>query len=102
MLIEAKYKKDKILATHVDNTADLFAYNKHLRVDSSNGWTKGKQFRKVASVLQSTLDDYEKFHPGWNKRMQNSKDGADQKKAWLEFCNSPWAYGGMTVEKMVH
>ncbi len=88
MLIEAKYKDDKIIATHGYDPGPLMAYNQEMRKDSSNGWSKGKNLRHIARVDAEALDDYGKKHPEWLQRMNYSKDINVQRRAFVEFCNA--------------
>lgn len=102
MLVRARYENDKFITTHLGRVDELHAYNKELRKDELNGWSKGKNFRRVGNVHPFNWAKYADLHPGWEQRMYDASNYADQKRAWLEFCNDPLGQDGLTVEKMLH
>ena len=102
MLIEAKYKNDKISALHAQNIAGIPEYCHDLAKDPSNGFTKDRNMRRIGSFPTFTLMEYDRVHPGWYKRITENKDFQDKQKAWREFLNSDYAKPFMMVEKMKH
>lgn len=102
MLIEAKYKNDKMIATHVEKIGDQVKYCADLAKDRSNGFSKDRNMRRVGSFPILTLMDYDKVHPGWYKRATEQPDFKDKQKAWREFLASEWAKPFLMVEKILH
>lgn len=102
MLIEAKYKKDKITAVHAQNIAGIPEYCHDLSKDPSNGFTKDRNMRRIGSFPTLTLMEYDRLHPGWMKRAMNVRDMADKQKVWREFLDSDYAKPFMMVEKLKH
>ena len=102
MLISAKYKEDKISATHVVRVDDQIRYSKELAKDQSNGFTKDRNMRRIGSFPTFTLMEYDRVHPGWYNRITYNQDFQDKQKAWKEFLGSEYAKPFMMVEKMKH
>jgi len=102
MLIEAKYEKDKIKATHVQRIDGISRYCRDLAKDPSNGFTKDRQMRRVGSFPTFALMNYDRSHPGWFSRVAVNKDFQDKQKAWREFLDSEYAKPFMMVERMKH
>jgi hypothetical protein len=102
MLISAKYKSDKVTATHVERIDEQSAYCRDLAKDQSNGFTKDRNMRRIGSFPTVTLMEYDRTHPGWYTRACITKDFQDKQKAWKEFLDSDYAKPFMMVEKMKH
>jgi hypothetical protein len=102
MLISAKYKNDKVIATHVEKIDEQSAYCHDLAKDQSNGFTKDRQMRRIGSFPTFTLMEYDRCHPGWYARVTINKDFQDKHKAWREFLDSDYSKPFMMVEKMKH
>lgn len=102
MLIEAKYKNDKLVVTHVQKIDEISDYCRDLAKDQSNGFTKDRNMRRIGSFPTFTLMAYDQTHPGWYKRITENKDFQDKQKAWREFLNSEYSKPFMMVEKMKH
>ena len=102
MLIEAKYKNDKITAVHAQNIAGIPEYCHELSKDPSNGFTKDRNMRRIGSFPTFTLMEYDRLNPGWYARITQTKDFEDKQKAWREFLDSDYAKPFMMVEKMKH
>ena len=102
MLIEAKYKDDKVSVLHAQNIAGIPDYCRDLAKDQSNGFTKDRNMRRIGSFPTFTLMEYDRLHPGWYKRVSTNKDFQDKQKAWREFLGSDYAKPFMMVEKLKH
>lgn len=102
MLIEARYKGDKIVATHVQKIDEQVKYCQDLAKDRSNGFTKDRAMRRIGSFPTLTLLEYDRVHPGWYNRVMKNLDFADKQKAWKEFLASEYAKPFMMVEKLLH
>lgn len=102
MLIEAKYKNDKIVATHVQRIDGTIKYCRELAKDQSNGFTKDRNMRRIGSFPTFTIMEYDRVNPGWYKRITETKDFGDKQKAWREFLDSEYARPFMMVEKLKH
>jgi hypothetical protein len=102
MLIEAKYKNDRIIATRVDKIGDQINYCQDLAKDRSNGFTRDRTMRRVGSFPTFTLMEYDRLHPGWYARCTQMNDFKDKQKAWREFLDSDYAKPFMMIEKMKH
>ena len=102
MLIEAKYKDDKVSVLHAQNIAGIPDYCRDLAKDQSNGFTKDRNMRRIGSFPTFTLMEYDRLHPGWYKRVSANKDFQDKQKAWREFLGSDYAKPFMMVEKLKH
>ena len=76
-----------MIVTHGYDPGDLLRYNAELRKDESNGWTKERFQRKIASIDANAWDAYARLHPEWQQRMYNTKNKPGQIKALLEFCS---------------
>ena len=88
VLIEAKYKDDKISAVHAQNIAGIPEYCHDLSKDQSNGFTKDRNMRRIGSFPNMTLLEYDRMNPGWWNRVSQTKDMQDRQKAWREFLAS--------------
>lgn len=102
MLIRAKYKNDKIVATHVQKIGEISDYCRDLAKDPSNGFTKDRNMRRIGSFPTMTLMEYDRCHPGWYARVAINNDFQDRQKAWKEFLGSDYSKPFMMVEKMKH
>ena len=102
MLISAKYKDDKIIATHAERIDGQVKYCHDLAKDQSNGFTKDRSMRRIGSFPILTLMEYDRGHPGFYQRLFYNNDYADKQKAWKEFLASEWSKPFMMVEKMKH
>lgn len=102
MLIEAKYKKDKIETLHAQYVKGIPEYCRELAKDESNGFTKDRSMRRVGSFPVFTLMSYDQKNPGWYHRAMGQNDLNEKQKAWREFLASDYAKPYMMVEKMVH
>lgn len=102
MLISAKYKDDKIIAIHAENVSEQIRYSQDLAKDPSNGFTKDRSMRRIGSFPSLTLMEYDRLHPGWYKRINQTVDFADHQKAWKEFLASDMSKPFMMVEKLKH
>ena len=102
MLISAKYKGDKVVATHVQNISGISEYCRDLAKDPSNGFTKDRSMRRIGSFPNAALHLYDATHPGFMQRIAENNDFQDKQKAWKEFLASEYAKPFMMVEKMKH
>ena len=86
MLIEAKYNKDKVIATHVEKIGDHREFCNEMRRDRNNGWTKERTMRWCGSVPESSIEKYEETHPGFKTlAFGKVKDWKLRDKAMREF-----------------
>jgi hypothetical protein len=67
MLISAKYKNDKIVATHAQNIVPFRDFATEMRKEHKPGWTKEKTMRWVGRIPESSIEKYEETHPGFKK-----------------------------------
>jgi len=102
MLIEAKFKGDKIMATHVQRIDGIIDYCNDLAKDPSNGFTKNRSMRRIGSFPNFSFMEYDRLHPGWYLRVSSNKDFQDKQKAWKEFLGSEYAKPFMMVDKLKH
>jgi len=65
MLIEAKYKKDKFIATHAERIDGQREFCNEMRKDRNNGWSRERTMRYAGSVPESSIEKYEETHPGF-------------------------------------
>lgn len=97
MLVKAKYNGTKIEAFHVEKVDEIIHYCNDLKKDASNGFTKERSMRRIASVPYLTLLEYDREHPGFLHGIMNPRDAKDKQKLWHEFLNSEYGKPFMMV-----
>lgn len=102
MLLKAKYEDDKIRATHVQRIDEQVRYSQDLAKDRSNGFSRDRNMRRIGSFPTFTLSEYDRTHPGFLARIQDTNQFEDKQAAWREFLKSDYAKPFMMVEKLKH
>ncbi len=67
MLISARVKDDKFIATHIERIDGQREFCNEMRKDANNGWTKERTMRYAGSIPESSIEKYEETHPGFKE-----------------------------------
>ena len=83
----ARYEKDLIVAFHTEDVATVLKANYEARKDASNGWTKDRHFRKIASFTELGYQLIRAHHPDIIANEPKERDKAWKKALMCAHCN---------------